>query len=293
MNDDVIKGLLSQLETNSTKLSLIEKENVARDLALILSFIDSGEYQSTELFNRNRFDTQKRTYEFFSYIKGYFQQATQWHEFIKQMPLETMSSILDIGPGFSPKVELALKLAGFKGHLTVLDKSDSALIGLQDFLQMVDIPFELKVICDDLFAVKNIQFNLVTANHLFDDLLMDAYCTLKQLPLKCLYESEALVLGITNEIAQTFDTTLLIHKLALTLGELVCEHGFLLLRHYQGLTEKALAMNNWYAFVTLFFENVIDELQRNGFSMIERKNGFVLLEKNLSLKKMPHDEQTS
>lgn len=291
MNNNVIKGLLSQLESYSATLSCTEKENVTRDLKLMLSFIDSGEYQSTELLHRNRFDTQKRTYEFFSYIKGYFQQATQWQAFLKHMPLESMSSILDIGPGFSPKVELALKLAGFKGHLMVLDKSESALIGLQDFLKMVDLPFELSVICDDLYAIKHLHFNLVTANHLFDDLLMDAYCTLKQLPLTYLYESETRVLEVTAEITQSFDTTPLTHKLAFALGDLVCEHGFLLLRHYQGLTEKALAMNNWYAFVTLFFQKVLDELQCSGFNLLERKDGFVLLEKKSLFKKTLHDEK--
>ncbi len=278
MSDEVIKGFLSQLESYSAKLSYIEKENVARDLSLILSFINSGEYQSTELFHRNRFDTQKRTYEFFSYIKGCFQQATQWYEFIQHhIPLATLSSILDIGPGFSPKIELALKLAGYKGRLTVVDKSASALIGLQDFLHMVDFPFELHAICDDLFAIKNVHFNLVTANHLFDDLLMDAYCTIEQLPLQWVYESETSMIDVTSKIIQTFDTTLLTHKIALTLGELVQENGFLLIRHYQGLTEKALELTAWYAFVTLFFENVVEELKRSRFSILEKKDGFVLL----------------
>jgi len=68
MDNTDIKELLSQLESYCEKLSLIERENVARDLAFMLSFIDSGEYQSTELLHRNRFDTQKRTYEFFSYM---------------------------------------------------------------------------------------------------------------------------------------------------------------------------------------------------------------------------------
>jgi len=285
MSDEVINGLLSRLESYSEKLSHVEKENVAKDLSLILNFIDSGEYQSTELFHRNRFDTQKRTYEFFSYIKGYVQQATQWYEFLQHLPLAPQSSILDIGPGYSPKVELALKFVGFKGKLTVLDKSASALIGLQDFLGMVDFPFELNVICDDLFAVKNVHFNLVTANHLFDDLLMDAYCTLEQIPLQSVYESETSMIDVTSKITQTFDTTSLSHKIVLTLGELVQENGFLLLRHYQGLTEKALELTTWYAFVTLFFENVVEQFRRRGFSILEKKDGFVLLVKNHLFKK--------
>ena len=194
-------------------------------------------------------------------------------------------NILDIGPGFSPKIELALKLLGYKEKLTVLDKSPTALSGLRDFLYMIDFSYELNTICDDLFAVKNLYFNLVTANHLFDDLLIDAYCSLKQISPEYLYESEKGLIEATFEISQTYDMTSLICRTSCVLSQLVEENGFLLLRHYQGLTEKALGLNSWFEFVNLFFINVIDELQRGEFSIIQRKNGFVLLKKNNSFKK--------
>lgn len=285
MNNEIIEELLVKLSLISRKLTHTETQNIIRDLSLILSFIDSGEYRSTELFNRNRFDTQKRSYEFLSYIQGFYQQAKDWHELMQFIPFERISSILDIGPGFSPKIELALKLLGYKEKLTVLDKSPTALSGLRDFLYMIDFSYELNTICDDLFAVKNLYFNLVTANHLFDDLLIDAYCSLKQISPEYLYESEKGLIEATFEISQTYDMTSLICRTSCVLSQLVEENGFLLLRHYQGLTEKALGLNSWFEFVNLFFINVIDELQRGEFSIIQSKNGFVLLKKNNSFKK--------
>jgi hypothetical protein len=279
MNDNALFLILSKIERQTQRCSDIEKENIKRDLQLISSTIDSGEYQSTELLNRNRFDTQKRTYEFFSYIKGYYEQAAHWKMMLQNIVNENTLSILDIGPGFSPKIELALKLLNFKGNLTVLDKSESALSGLKDILALSGTPFKLNCICDDLFLVQTTPYDVVTANHLFDDLMLDGFCRAQGRSLVEVYESESSMIHITQEIINTFDTQELEKCLYHCFNSLVRPGGYLLLRHYQGITEKALELEQWYEFITRFFNKVIYRLTNEAFSLLETKNSFVLLQK--------------
>ncbi|KTD57425.1 hypothetical protein [Legionella shakespearei] len=279
MNNEALLLILSKIEHQIQSCSDIEKENIKRDLQLVSNTIDSGEYQSTELLNRNRFDTQKRTYEFFSYIKGYYEQATHWKMMLQNIISENTLSILDIGPGFSPKIELALKLLNFKGNLTVLDKSESALNGLKDILALSGIPFKLNCICDDLFLVQSATYDVVTANHLFDDLMLDGFCRAQGRSLVEVYESEGSMIRTTHEIINAFDTQELEECIDQCFNSLVRPGGYLLLRHYQGITEKALELEQWYEFITRFFNKVICRLTNEAFSLRETKNSFVLLQK--------------
>ncbi|ARM32107.1 hypothetical protein B0B39_00495 [Legionella longbeachae] len=280
MHKESIHTILDQISKKIGHLSLVEKENIARDLKLILSFINSGEYNNTELLHRNRFDTQKRTYEFFSYIQGYYRHAMDWFDFLQNIPLKDMTSILDIGPGFSPKLALALKRANYTGSLTLLDKSEIALHGLKQFLEMMGVSFETHLLCEDIFDKSHHCYQLVAANHLFDDLIIDAYCNSHQTSAKELYEDEISFIKTTEDIILGFDKTRLLMNISTVFSKTVARNGYLLIRHYKGLTEQALELSNWHEYVSHFFENVVVYLQKEGMVVLERKNGFVLL-KNL------------
>lgn len=280
MKDTLLQSLLNTIAQQISSCAPVEKNNIQRDLQLISSAINSGEYLSTEMLNRNRFDTQKRTYEFFTYIEGYYNQAKQWQTILQQIITENTQTVLDIGPGFSPKIELALQRLDFKGKVSVLDKSSAALSGLKKFLALMSIPFDLDVICEDLYAVQQRSFDLVAANHLFDDLLLDGFCSDHNRPIVDIYENEANLVSITNDIICNFDFENLSQKLSQSFPRLVSEGGHLLFRHYQGITEMALNLESWFEFTTSFFEKVIHNLTRDEFQLVERKNNFIVLSKN-------------
>ncbi|KTD53764.1 hypothetical protein Lsan_4174 [Legionella santicrucis] len=280
MHKESIHTILEQFSKTISHLSSVEKENITRDFKLLLSFIESGEYKNTELLHRNRFDTQKRTYEFFSYIQGYNRQAMDWFEFLQNIPLKEITSILDIGPGFSPKLALALKRANYEGLLTLLDKSEIALNGLKQFLEMMGVSFDIRFLCDDFFNGAHCSYQLVAANHLFDDLIIDAYCSSKQMPTKQIYEDETVFIKTTEDIMLEFDKTRFLMSISSVFSKTVAKDGYLLFRNYKGLTEQALELSNWHEYVSNFFEDVILLLQKEGMTILERKNGFVLL-KNL------------
>lgn len=98
-----------------------------------------------------------------------WEQALQ----LVQFPLDGV--IAEFGPGISPKIQLALKSTPFMGKLALVDTNQQAL-AVQNIVAGLSRPnFEVETFQENLFDIPFDRFDLITANHLIDDLVAVEY----------------------------------------------------------------------------------------------------------------------
>lgn len=99
-----------------------------------------------------------------------------WARLLAPLGLERAGRAIDLGPGWAPKVELGLYYGGFKGHAVLINQDGNALETLGRFLRIFDLKYSLSTDQADLLSWQGEPGDLVLANHLLDDLLIDDHC---------------------------------------------------------------------------------------------------------------------
>lgn len=168
-----------------------EAQNLARDLAAVEQRLASGEYAETDFVARSVFEVQRRTHEFVTYMRGWHAQGQRWAGLLAAIAPSDV--VIDLCPGWAPKIELALMQMGFRGRVVAVDHSAESLAMLQDFLAVLQPPFSVVPVVEDVMnAQPRARARLVVANHVFDDLLMDRWVRARGGSLAEIYDDERL-----------------------------------------------------------------------------------------------------
>jgi len=222
--------------------------NLLRDLKAIERRMKSGEYADTDFENRNSFDIPRRTREFFRYFRGYMRQAQTWKVLLKNLPMNSFPSLINICPGWAPKIELALHLSGYEGQVILFDKNQDSLTSLMDFLEFFEPRFTLKTVLSDVYSLPKPTAKLVIGNHILDDLLLNKFCQDHNLILEDVYESESTYKEIIQKIMTRKLSKEFIAETAQAL-QAFCEPGAtLILTQYPALAETDLTLTDWTRF---------------------------------------------
>ena len=248
----------------------MERDNIYRDLSLMMSRIKSGEYRDTDFSARNQFDTLRRTYEFFNYLIGYSEQAKFWQALIKQVDLDSHSRVCDLCPGSAPKVELALIKENFSGTLVIADQDPIANHQMKIILDIFSPCYTYSFKERNVFSLKS-QYDLITANHVFDDLLLYEYSQSSRLSLRDLYESEPLFSDITMQIMNNKECALnMMSKVYKLIKRCLKKKGYFMMTHYLGLTESALNLLDWSIFVYRIMREIFGRFIDEQYQIIDK-----------------------
>lgn len=241
----------------------IEAENIARDLSLFVSRIKTGEYKNTDIISRQSFDSHRRTFEFHNYLIGYYNSSRDWVEILKLIPLEKISNICDLCPGHSPKVQWALHTLKYNKKLFIVDKDMLAINQMQTLLNIIGVEYHHTFLQQDIFSLQG-KYDVITANHIFDDIVLNDYCIQSGKSLRDLYENEQTLCASISDIIKYYDQDRYANKLVSLLDSHINASGYITLSHYSGLTETALQLNTWV--------NWIYQIMRETCIMLENKN---------------------
>jgi hypothetical protein len=245
----------------------VEKENICRDLSLFISRIQSKEYQHTDILSRQTFDTPRRTFEFFNYLISYFEQASHWVGILKQIPMQRIKRVIDFCPGSSPKVQWALQRLHYTQHLSIVDNDVLALNQLKVLLKIFDAPYQATFIHSDIFSVPG-KYDLVTANHIFDDLVLNEFCVAHHLVLRKLYADEKLFKDALDKIQANNIPIEFIDRFVRFIDERVQDNGYLVMTHYLGLTECALNLKAWSLWIKKIMDIIYESFLGQGYTLI-------------------------
>ena len=258
---------LKTIENHIEKLSPTEKNNLYKDLDNMLIRLNSNAYTESDYIERNPFDMPRRIRDFFYCFERYHDHALAWEDVLKNVNLTNINNILDLCPGNGPKAAIALHYLNYSGTLHHLDKDEAASNVLLTFIKMFRSHFTLKYLNQDFFEYSGLKVDLLIANHVIDDLLLDRYCKTTGVLLDHIYESNESFLDSVKKIMNEpdFARTEYTEYIAQTLSKYLIPGGTAIFCHYSGLVEESLKIQYWADYCKMMLEEVLEKLGNYGF----------------------------
>jgi hypothetical protein len=253
----------------------LELSRFCADLEHNLVRLRKREYKKSS-FLPNRFNVPDRADEFFVELNFHCWVGCTWARIFSNIKLENVSSVLDLCPGASPKVELGLYYSDFDGQVTAINKDHRASSRLLKFTELFKPKFKLKIHKLEFFSMRQQAADLVVGNHILDDLALDYYSQLAGIARGQVYEKEQNLKKIWQFILADQETSLnfLGIKVATVLSKIVKPGGRLLLSQYPSYLERILELKKESAFSQNLLKRVTSTLIELGFkdqSLVARR----------------------
>jgi hypothetical protein len=215
----------------------------------------------------------------------YYQYAAEtWQQIFKEIDFSKIHKIIDLCPGWSPKIEMALLKTSFSGKLVFVDKSIKNINNFQELFEPFVCKFMIETDHIDLFKNKkylskiNHDFDLVVANHIIDDLILDLFFDKHGLRFsdKNFFEKPALMRKTWKEILKDKkifkEAEVMFKKMLLNI---VKPGGYVLITQYLGYQENLYGLEEVY----LKCKSLVENTKKN---LIKEK---IFKEDNILIKK--------
>lgn len=205
--------------------------------------------------SHNIFDIQRRTEEFFTYFKGYLHQARTWEEILKNCDIKNIECVIDLCPGWAPKIEWALYHLNYSGKVIAYDESPEATKNITEFMQLFPIKYQLQTVAGKLELPTIEPAKIVIANHIIDDFILNHFSRLWGESAKDVYRSEKAYIQMVGRIlAEKEECEKCLDEFARALSLYVAADGLLFITHYPSVTERSLHLAEWSGFCARFLE---------------------------------------
>ncbi len=261
-----ISSYLDRLQKLSSTLTPLEQENVAFDLQFMVEYAEKGLYSETEFIGRQHDDVGRRTAEFMRYLEGFHHISDLWYELLKSVKLTSEMNVIDLLPGWAPKVEIALARHNFTGEVALLDTDLASLEKLETVLRFFHPQFAVKKLVSELLVLPNDpQYDLVTTNHFLDDYLLNTWAEKSGQHIQELYRDAELFKTATQELMSGKSPELMF--LARHITSLMKPEGTLLVVHYRSVFEQAKSLTNWYEYCLAQYAELMACFKQLGFSV--------------------------
>jgi hypothetical protein len=256
-----INAFLSQ-----NKLTKIEEKRLLNNLDVIYDRLRKGEYKKTS-FSKNKFDVPNRAKEIYTDLQFYSLLGKTWAQLLEPLEINKFTKIVDLCPGYTPKIELALFYLGYKGEVIVLDNDVESVTELKKFMALFNPQFAITERIVNLFNPSKEKYQLVLANHVIDDLVLSHFSQKKGVSLKNIYEKEGALIDLWKYILSNKESHLneIIPRIASVFDQLIEKNGLLCMSHYKSYMEKILDMDDAAGFNREVFKQVAQELSLRGF----------------------------
>lgn len=261
-----IRAQINKLNDYKFKSNL-EKRGVSRDLEIVWERLSKGEYQKG-FFSASKFDISSRTQALFREMEFLFQLGHDWEHILKAIPQINSRTIVDLCPGFTPKIELGLFYLQFRGKVSVIDVDTKSLASLVRFIRLLNSEFKIQKIRKNLFSAKIAKYDLVLGNHIIDDLVINYFCQLGKITQDDFYQREDVAKKIWQEILAKRNENIAVASATIAgiFQKVTASGGYLCLTQYKSYAEKLFDQKISFQFNSQVLKNVISTLKENGFS---------------------------
>ena len=240
-----------------------ERRRIEEDLSVMADRIRCGEYRKAR-FHRNVLNITDRARELVDDLAFFDELAEVWAALLKGIPQN--GTVLDIGCGPFPKVELGLRKAGFCGTATLVDLDKTALKQASQFLSFLNPDFRCRYVGKDVRQLRG-SFDLVAANHLLDDLVLERYCRERGITVAQVYATEKRYRAVWDELGAAADTTgELAEELAKILARLVGPGGRIVLLDYPSHSHRSLKLTAPWRVARRLSADLVQSLTAHGFT---------------------------
>ena len=201
----------------------------------------------------------------------YYQRIVEnWVAILKGLNIHDKLDILDLCPGWAPKVEMALAELQYRGLVRVLDKNPNHLDLLEEsFRFFFDAPLLLEKVSADLLQSRELPTSDITiANHIIDDVLVNTFFKGEENDLIDLYLDGDRFCNIWEQIAADkvfLDQTITL--LSSVFARLVREQGYLVIAQYPGHIETEFCLKPSIESCQYVLSGVVNQLVELGWSL--------------------------
>jgi nicotinamide riboside kinase len=239
------------------KVTKLERKRLNQDLETIYERLSKKEYTRGS-FTSNKFDIANKTQEVYANVNFYKQIGKTWEKIFLAINIIQFKNVAILCPGYSPKVELGLYYANYKGQVIVIDVDSKSLIQLKRFLQIFNYQFKLILKRQNLFKKSKQKYDLIAANHLFDDLILYYFANKKGILLNQIYEKEENLINLWEYIFEKENQNLeeIVPIISDSLDSLVKENGLICIAQYKSYTDKMLNLEEANIFTRKVFKKV-------------------------------------
>lgn len=255
------------------RFSDFEQKNITHDLQRVFEKLSSGLYRESHFIDRSGFDSGIRTEEFFHYLEGYVSQSKNWARILNGLlKVYQPNNIMDMCPGWAPKIELALLSLKYDKTVYLFDRSANSLKKLKSFVETFSPQYRLRLKTGDFFSnQQKPKSSMVVANHILDDLLLSLMAKRVGVPLSQLYATEGSFVQITKQIMQEKTITETFPDLFYRqMNQFISPKGVFVMVHYPGLTESTLALRQWIKFCHTLFKECMQIFLQHGYRDITK-----------------------
>lgn len=263
-----IEHQLKRVIAATSGLTAKEQDRIYADLCILAKRVEVREYQRGR-FNKNILNIQDRSEELLDDLTFLSSIGRVWETLFDQVRLTAKTTVIDIGCGVFPKVELGLFYRCFAGKVTLVDTSPGAIQRALSFIDFFNPAFTADGVCGDLFKVGLQKADVVTGNHLLDDLLLSSFCETQSVPLDRVYGSEKGYAQIWAKIQKTDQHAIKTAKrVAAALDEITSQKGVIILFDYLSHSHLDLGLSCIREVVAVTQHELQRELEARNFEAV-------------------------
>lgn len=275
------KEILSKLLTavNQHALSEVEEQRLVKDLTRVIERLDKREYARSD-FVGNTFNVPDRTKEFYGNLSSYFQHVLTWERIFQALQYKTIPKIIDLCPGWAPKLALSLWYIEYAGEIVLVDKDKESTAALIEFMQLFRPKYSFSINAVDLLhEAPPVSADLVIANHIADDLALEIAAERFGYKISDLYADEESYKKIwqmlLDEPHDLKERT--VEVLTRTILSSVKSSGHVVLTQYSAYLERLLGLKPVVQFAQSIITETVKRLIVQGFILEQSKVDQALL----------------
>jgi|WetSurMetagenome_2_1015567.scaffolds.fasta_scaffold15442_2 hypothetical protein len=252
-------------------LTKIEEKRLLGNLSAVYNRLIKHDYQKYG-YSENKFDVPDRVSEIFTELEFYCLIGKTWLKILSALNIKDKPQIVDLCPGFVPKIELGLFYLQYKGKVVAIDKDSRALSSHIKFMELFGPEFKISKKIINLFGRFKENYDVILANHLIDDLVLCYFSKKMKMKLSDIYAKEGNVKKIWEHVLENKKNNLeVMTKIIVKIfDQLSGSKGLICMTYYKSYLDKILDMDDAYKFNRELFKKIIKELKNKGFS--EDKN---------------------
>ncbi len=251
------------------RFNSLEVERFVGDIGLAVRRLISLEYQQSTFRARNTLRIPDRTEELFSDLAFYWSVGQIWWSLAQALHISPTARIAEIGCGHVPKVAIGLHYLGFAGKVDLVDNDAIALERASRFLELIGARYPVGIVRATLFDERVRGYDVILANHLLDDLILNHFCALHGVDATNVYDREDRYMNVWKEIVATPNLVgEFVSVLAETLIEKVQPGGVVLLLDYSSFSHRALGLTDVIDLVRQTTRLLRDALRMRGAEVV-------------------------
>ena len=270
MNDLLTE--LGQL-INKKNLSRGAKKRLRVDLNAISLRLVKFEYETSGIVE-NTFDVPETFRRMYKHLDTYSKIAKTWSSILSNLPIDKQTNILDLCPGYAPKIELALFYLGYRGTVTIIDEDNTSMKQLVKFMALFNPQFKIVTMKRDLFSPLKEKFHLAVGNHIIDDLILHYFAKKAGINTNEFYENEQALVDFWKRVLlnKNENQKEITQKISDIFKTIIANGGYLCLSQYKSYMDKMLDLEKEFLFSSAVFTKIIKNLMRSEFINLNVKN---------------------